>query len=107
MPLEEIPVFHLYSATEEKPLSKDERKRLLEELRQKLAEIKEIKQKLHALDTPHSPSQQPPSGTTSTPSSAHEPSPKTVQDLTTALEELRVPALELLQDKPSPKKHVA
>lgn len=95
MPLEEIPVFHLYSASEEKPLSKDERQRLLEELRRKLAEIKEIKQKLHQLDSPSSPPLMP----SSTATDEHSP-----QALASALEELRVPALELLHDHPSPQK---
>lgn len=125
MPLEEIPVFHLYSASEEKPLSREERKRLLEELRKKLAEIREIKQKLGeaepATPTPTTPIAPSPSTATSstslplrqTPSHekehtstqempstpAHSP-----QELASALEELRVPALELLQDSPSPKK---
>ncbi|QQR92221.1 MAG: hypothetical protein IPJ89_03600 [Candidatus Iainarchaeum archaeon] len=98
MPLEEIPVFHLYSASEEKPLSKDERQRLLEELRRKLAEIKEIKQKLHMLEHPSTASPALPATAMDT----HSP-----QELATALEELRVPALELLQDRPSPKKVLA
>ena len=125
MPLEEIPVFHLYSASEEKPLSREERKRLLEELRKKLAEIKEIRQKLGeaepAVPAPTTPVAPLPSTTASSnslplrqtplrekehtstqemPSTpAHSP-----QELASALEELRVPALELLQDNPSPKK---
>jgi hypothetical protein len=105
MSLEEIPVFHLYSASEEKPLKKDERQRLLDELRKKLAEMKEIKRRLHALEQQESHS--PPSGFSL--SSPQKESPasaslshaeKDIQQLTQALEELHVPALELLYDRP-------
>ncbi len=106
MPLEEIPIFHLYSASEEKPLKKDERQRLLDELRKKLAEIKEIKRQLHVVEK-----NEPPSlagsfslaaASSSPPPSASSPSlkEKTIDDLTHALEELHVPPLELLYDRP-------
>lgn len=93
MPLEEIPIFHLYSDLNGKPLKKEERAALLAELRKKLEEVKEIKRQLQRVDKESTVSQE-----------KKETAPeKSVQDLVNALEELKVPALELLKDKSSHK----
>ena len=105
MPLEEIPTFHLFLDSSQKPLKKEERQRLLDELRKKLEEVKELKRRLHLREiTP--PNANP---ITRFILSQNEPFQNTqgeknpekgVEELVSALQEIMVPPLELLKDKP-------
>ena len=94
-----MPVFHLYSDTKEKPLKKEEREKLLAELKKKLEEVKELKRKLH-MEERELNSLTPPLDFQTKKSVSFKMPEKSVQDLATALEELNVPPLELLKDKP-------
>lgn len=80
-------------STEEESLTPAQRAKLIEELKQRLKEIEELKAALQ-LNTPEG---MPPAPT-------EEAQPPSAQKAREAVEELRVPPLEMLVDRPDSKK---
>lgn len=79
-------------AEDEEALTPVQRAKLIEELRQRLKEIEDLKLALK-LNTPEG-----------MPQAQEEDQPPSAQKAREAVEELRVPPLELLTDRPDPKK---
>lgn len=80
---------------EDAPLSPEAREKLLKELKRRLEEIENLKRQLDLAPTPSADSSESP---------LERESPFTAQRVQEALEEIIVPPLELLEDKPDPKK---
>ncbi len=83
---------------DEDSLTPEEREKLMQELKQRLREIEELKQALHLIpqeeggeNTPQAPLSQNP-----------DRDPHPISHTRAAIEELKVPPLELLQDTPTP-----
>ena len=107
----------LYHEEEGKWLSPEDKKKLIRELQERLKEIERLKKELNseAAETPAAPANEQPSGASrpaSTPASdsnEHVPEdtekfPVSAGRVAEEVEELRVPSLEILDDKPIPKK---
>lgn len=82
-------------AEDEENLTPEQREKLLKELKQRLREIEELKQSLHLMPQEEGEKDQ------GSKKDELENSPSSVR---AAVEELKVPSLELLQDSPLPKK---
>lgn len=107
----------LYREEEGKWLSPEDKKKLIRELQERLKEIERLKKELNseAAETPPQPASEKSSERTNTPSSLvsssseHVPEdtekfPVSTGRVAEEVEELRVPSLEVLDDKPIPKK---